>query len=390
MPHIQSRFAAALAPNLDAGEVAGIPELTSALAAKLIERIDSIPLFAHAYSLLGNFTYGTLRPRDLLVYAYDHELRGVCIHLLDGEERGLGKMSDAQLLEFGAEAARLELEVHLEISSTEKADVDEVVRIAGILGVQHIRVYSRYEGVLSDVLVRVDEDLAYMGALADTHNIQFYFEQHEELKSGEIAAALRKANHPRLHALFDFGNMVNACERPLAALQELAPHVRQVHMKGIKIVPEGSGFGHRGVLQGSAEDDLPGPRMLFELLMLGENEPQLITFALEQENHYRAPAFRLADEEADPFIPYRDMSSTDLPDGLTLAEMLVQEPQWALNQLTYVRSLLAQLRELAKCRLESVTQRAAAPDISTLDESTHPASTHSASTQSSATNWSRS
>jgi sugar phosphate isomerase/epimerase len=366
MPHIQSRFAAVLAPNLDAGELDGIPELTPWLAKKLIGRIDSFPLFAHAYSLLGNFTYGTLRPRDLLVYAHNHELKGVCIHLLDGEERGLGRMTDAELLEFRAEAKKLNLDVHLEISSTEPADVDEVVRIARILSVEHIRVYSRYEGALSAVLSHVDEDLKYLAVLADRHGLQFYFEQHEELKSREIAAALQGLGHPRVHALFDFGNMVNACERPLDALRELSPHIRQAHMKGIRIIPDGNGFGHCGVLQGSAEDDLPGPRMLFELLMLGEAEPQLIAFALEQENHYRAPSFRSLEEGTDPFIPYRDMSSTDLPDGLTQAEMLVQEPQWALNQLNHLRSVLAQLRELAECRLESAAPTAAAPAATTI------------------------
>lgn len=365
MPHIQSRFAAVLAPNLDAEELAGIPELTPMLASKLIERIDTIPLFAHAYSLLGNFTYGTLRPRDLLVYAYEHELSGIAIHLLDGEERGLGQMTDPELHDFANQARKLNLSVHLEISSTVPADVDEVVRIALILGVQHIRVYSRYEGFLSEVLGRVDEDLEYLAELADTHQLDFYFEQHEELKSAEIAAALQRLNHPRVHALFDLGNMVNACERPMDALRELAPHIRQVHLKGIKIIPEGTGFGHRGVLQGSADDDLPGQRMLFELLMLGEDGHQLIAFALEQENHYRAPAFRLSDEDPDPFIPYRDMSTTDLPEGLSLAEMLVQEPQWALNQLTHIRSVLAQLRELAECRLETAAMAAAGSGATT-------------------------
>lgn len=110
-------------------------------------------------------------------------------------------MDDAGLLEFGAEAKALGLDVHLEISSTEKADIDEVVRIALILGVRNIRTYSRYEGFLSEVLGRVDEDLLYLAELADAHDLQFYFEQHEELKSGEIAAALQKINHPRLHAL---------------------------------------------------------------------------------------------------------------------------------------------------------------------------------------------
>jgi hypothetical protein len=353
MPLIQSRFATLLGPNLDAEERARVPELTPALARKLIERVDSVRLFAHAYTMLGNFTYGRFHPLDLLDHAYRHELNGICIHLLDGEERSLGRMSDAQLREVAAHAKRLGLDVHLEISSTLRADVDEVVRIATVMSVEHIRVYSRYEGVLSDVMKRVEDDMRYLTELADRHGLHFYFEQHEELKSGEIAALLRAVGHPRLHALFDFGNMINACEAPMDALRQLAPHIRQVHMKGVRILNEGDGFGHRGVLQGSADDDLPGARMLFELLMLGEAAPQIVAFALEQENHYYAPMFRRMNEEADPFIPYRNMSETGIPGGLDEAALLEQEPRWAFNQIRYVRALLVRLRELAECRLQA-------------------------------------
>ena len=59
-------------------------------------------------------------------------------------------MIDDRLSEFAGRARRLGLSLHLEISTTLRADVDEVVRIAGILGVQQIRVYSRFEGTLSD------------------------------------------------------------------------------------------------------------------------------------------------------------------------------------------------------------------------------------------------
>ncbi|GAA1406749.1 hypothetical protein AUR04nite_05200 [Glutamicibacter uratoxydans] len=350
---LEQRFVEILSTNLSPEEIEEIPSLTRELATKLVQRIDDIPLFAHAYALLGNFTYGDFRPVDLLTYAFDHELAGVCIHLLDGEERSLGQASDEELREFGAKAAKLNLRVHLEISSTRKADVDEVVRIARILKVEHIRVYSRYEGYLSEVLKTVDADLQYLIAIADQHDLQFYFEQHEEFKSYEIAQALERADHPRLHALFDFGNMINAHERPMEALNHLAPHIRQVHLKGIKIIPEGAGYGHRGVLQGSSEDDMPSPRMLLELLLLGDAEHQLIAFALEQENHYRAPAFRTATDGPDPFIAYRDLSTTDLPKGLSLEQMLIEEPRWAVNQLTYVRGLLAQLREIAMCYLAS-------------------------------------
>lgn len=130
-----------------------------------------------------------------------------------------------------------------------------------------------------------------------------------------------------------------------------ASGVRSWRTKGVRIMPEEQGFGHYGVLQGSPEDALPGARMLFELLMLGEDTPQVIAFILEQENHYPAPAFRMIDEEADPFIPYRAMSDTPLPAGFTVEQMMAREERWAINQMTYVRGVLRELRVLAECIL---------------------------------------
>ncbi len=349
---IQTRFAALLGRNLDAGERQAIPELDAALATRLLARLDSLRLFAHAYTHLMNFTHGSFRPVDILDFAYRHELAGVCIHLADGEERSLGVMDDPQLRAVAAYAARLGLDVHLEISSTARADVDRVIHIARVMNVRHIRVYSRYEGRLSEVMELIRRDLRYITAQADRFELYFYFEQHEELKSAEIAALLRDIAHPRLWALFDFGNMVNAGERPMQALRRLAPHIRQAHLKGVRILPEGPGWGHRGVLQGGEDDDLPGARMLFELLMLGEREPQVLALALEQENHYYAPMFRHRDEPGDPFIPFREMSQTELPAGLTMPQMLEQEPRWAVNQIRAVRAILQEMRWLAECAVQ--------------------------------------
>jgi hypothetical protein len=155
--------------------------------------------------------------------------------------------------------------------------------------------------------------------------------------------------------------MINAAEQPMDALRTLSPWIKQAHLKGARIVPEGPGNGHRGVLQGSPEDDLPGPRMLFELLMLGEEEPQVIALALEQENHYHAPMFRHHAEPADPFIPYREMSETALPEGTSLQEMLEGEPRWANSQVRVVRGILQELRTLAECTLLAEQSCATAP-----------------------------
>lgn len=341
----QARFAELLRRNAE--HEAPPPPLTPALAARLIERIDAMRLFAHGYPMLTNLTHLRVRPADLLDYAYRHELRGLCLHVLDGEENSLSRMTAAELRAFGEKAAALGLDLHLEISSTRRDDVDRAVEIARAVGCRDIRVYSRYEGMLSTVMAVIEADLRYLGELADTHDLNFDFEQHEELKSFEIAQLLRRVGNPRLNALFDFGNMINAGEKPLPALRALAPYIRQVHLKGVRIVPEKNGDGHYGVLQGSPEDDLPDARMLFELLMLGQSEPQVIAFALEQENHYVAPAFRRSDEPEDPFIPYRDMSETHLPPGYSLERMIADEHRWAENQLRHVRGLIGEMRALA-------------------------------------------
>ncbi|EPA95799.1 sugar phosphate isomerase/epimerase [Pseudomonas sp. G5(2012)] len=346
---IQERFNALLCHNVVEEDTA--PVLTDALARQLLERLAQLRLFAHAYPLLTNLTQGRVTPVDLLDFAYRHELQGLSLHLLDGEANSLSQMTPAQLQVFADKARALGLDVHLEISSTQKKDVDQVIAIARALGVRNIRVYSRYEGTLSRVIDLIETDLRYLAQQADEHDLYFDFEQHEELKSNEIAQLLKRLDHPRLRALFDFGNMINACEQPLQALRNLAPHIRQAHLKGVRIVPEQNGFGHYGVLQGSTEDDLPSARLLFELLMLGDTTPQVIAFILEQENHYVAPAFRQTAEAADPFIAYREMSETPLPDGFSLERMLADEHRWANNQVAYVRGVLAELRTLAELTL---------------------------------------
>ncbi|ATP44608.1 xylose isomerase [Pseudomonas putida] len=346
---IQERFNALLSHNVV--EHAPAPVLTQALAQRLLERLGQLRLFAHAYPLLTNLTHGRVTPADLLDFAYRHELQGLSLHVLDGEQNSLSQMTPAQLQAFADKAKALGLDVHVEISSTLKKDVDQVIAIAKALGVCNIRVYSRYEGPLSRVMDIIESDLHYLAQQADAHNLYFDFEQHEELKSDEIAQLLKRLDHPRLHALFDFGNMINACEQPLQALRNLAPHIRQSHLKGVRIVAEHNGFGHYGVLQGSADDDLPSARMLFELLMLGDTAPQVIAFILEQENHYVAPVFRQQQEAADPFIAYREMSDTPLPAGFTLERMLADEHRWANNQVAYVRGLLNEFRTLAELTL---------------------------------------
>ena len=322
------------------------------IAQKLRARIDSIRLHAHTYSFIQNLTHGSFKPADALNFAYEHELHGLNIHVDDGEEYSLAHSTPKQLAQFKTYAQELDLTVHLETSSTKKTDVNRVVQIARMMNVQNIRVYSRYEGSLSQVLAWTVADLAYMAELADRYNLFFDFEQHEEFKSTEVVQMLKKVNHPRICALFDFTNMINAYEQPLPALKSLAPYIRQVHLKGAKVIKEGESYGQLGVVQGSPEDEMPYARMLFELLMLGDAKSQVICFALEQEVNYYAPAYRHADEGENPFILYKDPSETFF-DEVDADKILMNERRWASNQVHFIKSLLAEMRWLATLCLEN-------------------------------------
>jgi len=188
------------------------------------------------------------------------------------------------------------------------------------------------------------------GSLKPTDALEFAY-QHEELKSTEIVQMLKEVDHPRINALFDFTNMINAYEQPLPALRIMAPYTRQVHLKGAKAIKEGKGYGQAGVVQGSVEDEVPYARMLYELLMLGETKPQMICFALEQKVNYYAPAYRRADEGENPIIPLRKPSETPYneADG---ERILLNERRWASNQVNFIKRLLAEMHWLATLYLE--------------------------------------
>jgi len=322
------------------------PPLNAAHAARLLERTANVPFFAHSYSFYRSMEHG-FTPRDLLDFVYAHDLHGACLHLNDGGETSVGRMSGEEREVFRRQIEDLGLALHLEISSTDRREVDRAIACALALDVRNIRLYARHQGPLREVMERVYADLAYACERANQLDLHFDYEQHEDLRAAEIAAILERLGDRRMNALFDYSNSLNACEEPLAALRILAPFVRQVHVKGARKTIEGEGWGQIGVPQGSNEDELPGARMLHDLLMLGDGTPQVICFALEQEVDYYAPAFRLRNEPDNPVIRYREPSETPQDKSKSTERLIADERRWAVQQLTWNRALVATFRELA-------------------------------------------
>lgn len=340
---LQKYFIALLNENMASKNTS--PKLTKKIAQKLIERIKIIKLYAHSYAFTLNFQKGDFDAIDLLNFAYENGLKGIDINIDCGKKNSLRQKSIKELKKVKLYAKKLKLGINLEISSTSKEEVNSVVKIAKIFDVKNIRVYIRYGGHVSEIIKKGIDDLKYIAEIA-RDELFFAVEPHEVLKSNELVQIIKKVNSPQVGLLFDFGNMINADENPLDALTVMSPYISQVHLKGVKKVKIKKGFGQIGVPEG--EGDLPQMRLLFNLLLLGESEPQVKFYALEQEVGYKSPPFRFDNEDENPLIPNREPGVTYLDKNKSIEENLLLEKQNACKQVQYVKSLLKQMEMMSK------------------------------------------
>ena len=136
-------------------------------------------------------------------------------------------------------------------------------------------------------------------------------------------------------------------------MRDMAPYIRQVHVKGGKRVYEPRGWAQEVVVFGTEEDQIPAIRLFYELLMLGDTKQQVIAFILQQEAGYYAPPFRSPKDTIDPFIPYRSPSETPLPDGISREQLALNERCYAQDMIRQVRKILGRLRTATMLWLNS-------------------------------------
>lgn len=313
-------------------------------ATKILQRADNIPLYLHAYAFHLNMRVEKILPENLLDIASQHQLKGIKVHVLDGESQSLSCANDERLQHFGEKARRLGLDIHIETSASDAKTIDQAVAIAIKSGASSVRFYPRYEGHLDAVLAQIRQDIHYIKENYQHSGLTFTLEQHEDLKGHELVKLVNDADFPQLSLLFDFANMINANEEPLPALAAMASNVTQVHIKDALIVREANGLGHKACISG--QGDLPFKELLFQLVCLGEDKPQVIAYGLEEEVDYYAPPFRFQHEDNNPWIPWREMSETPLPNK-ELDVRLEKEFNDALNQIAYVRNILQKLKQEA-------------------------------------------
>ncbi len=322
--------------------------LTPFDANRLIFRIESVPLFAHTYAWHLNFRLGDATPLDFLQFAHLHALKGVKIHVEDGEARSLLHAPESRAA-FARQAHNLGLEIHIETSATDEATLRAAIAVAQDTGATSVRCYPRYAGPVSQIIAQTITDLRRLAALDPEGRLDFLLEQHEDLKSHELVQILQAVQNPRLTLLFDFANMINAFETPEEALLTMSPYVTDVHIKDAVILPDRGGFAHRACRSGEGDINFAG--LLTTLLLLGDS-PQIRAFGCEEENEMYAPAYRFPTDPADPIIPAREASTTDPAPGEDLRARLIREKHEATAQIVYIRQILADLSAQARKALE--------------------------------------
>ncbi|MCW0000271.1 sugar phosphate isomerase/epimerase [Pararhizobium sp. YC-54] len=314
-----------------------IATLSPTSRARLAARAKNAPLFAHAYAFHLNMRFGGMTPLQLAEFAEAQQFCGVKIHVEDGEQASLARMPNDALRAFGEAVGERGLELHVETSTTEAAGLSDAVRIALATGATSLRCYPRYEGRISEIIDWTIADLRRLEEFDPQGRLRYTLEQHEDLKSEELIGILSAVANPRLSLLFDFGNMINAYELPLPALAAQAPHITEVHVKDCLIQPDRGGWAHLACR--TSEGHLPLEAMFLELLLLGDDRPQVLAFGLEEEEGYFAPALRFPSEVPDPFIPARTASFTQVGTG-DLETRLRREVVAASRQVDTVRTLL--------------------------------------------------
>jgi sugar phosphate isomerase/epimerase len=322
-----------------------VTAMPSACRARLAMRARSAPLFAHAYAFHLNMRFGGMSPLHLADFAAAHRLPGLKLHVDDGEQASLARMDDDALATFARHLKARALELHVETSTTEESGLADAVRIALATGATSLRCYPRYAGRVSQIIAWTIADLRRLAAFDPASRLRYTLEQHEDLKSEELVQIIGAVANPRLSLLFDFGNMINAFELPMAALAIQAPEITEVHVKDCLVKPDRGGWAHLACVSGAGH--LPMQAMFVDLLLLGKDRPQVLAFGLEEEEGYFAPALRRPSDGPDPFIPARTASFTDLGPG-DLAARLVRETAAAHRQIKTIRTMLDDIAQEAE------------------------------------------
>lgn len=218
--------------------------------------MKTISCHIHTYSMICHFThvpdYDVFRFID---HAKEMGFSGVNISANGPNYRNLGGSSPEHLAKVKAYLLQQGMTCELDTSDTRVEHMSELLHAAKAIGADTLRVYTRYEGSVGELIKWTVADLKALAPLAESLQVQIVLENHEDFTGIEICEILDAVDSPWVNALYDYGNSQNVAEDPHVALQAMSPHITRVHMKDHIVIRDQGKLWTQGVAIG--EGTLP-------------------------------------------------------------------------------------------------------------------------------------
>ena len=211
-----------------------------------------IQVHIHSFSLRYQFRY-----RDdfdvfkFIKLAKESGFTGVNISANGPGYRDLGGTSSKHFNKVRQALKEQSMNCELDTSDTRKENLSRMLDVANAIGAEQLRVYTRYQGSLDELINWTVQDFKTIAPKAESLGINIVLENHEDFQGDAIAEILQQVDHPRIRALYDYGNSQMVGEDPIHALEAMIDYVTAVHVKD-HIVVEHEG---QDIIQGVAIGD---------------------------------------------------------------------------------------------------------------------------------------
>ena len=213
--------------------------------------MKSIEMHIHSFSLRFQFKYR----RDFDVFAYialarERGFTGVNISANGPGYRDLGGTTPQHFARVRACLQEHNMACEIDTSDTRVDNLQQMLSVASQLGAERLRVYTKYDAPLAEQMDWTVRDLRAIAPEAEQLGITIVFENHEDFQGAVISNILAKVNHPRIKALYDYGNSQMVGEDPMHALRAMQPHIDAVHVKDHVILTHEGRIWVQGVPMG--------------------------------------------------------------------------------------------------------------------------------------------
>ncbi|CAB4599505.1 MAG: TIM barrel protein [Actinobacteria bacterium] len=164
--------------------------------------------------------------------------------------RDLGGTTPAHFEAVRRRLVELDLRCELDTSDTSPPHLVGMLDVAAAIGAEVLRVYTRYRGTPAELEAWTVRDLRAVAGEADARGVTIVLENHEDFQGDALARILGAVDHPRVRALYDYGNSQMVGEDPMAALTAMQPWITTVHAKDHVVIRDDEGWWVQGVPMG--------------------------------------------------------------------------------------------------------------------------------------------